>query len=276
MKTILILSIFAILSVYGCSDSHKYGTGPMDDNALLRDFSAIQGKRILFGHQSVGGNIIDGLRDLTKGRTEIRFTIVDLQKNPHPSGPYFGEIRVGKNGDPDSKCDAFTRTVDTLLGDSLEIALMKFCYVDFERETDVKGMFSRYTATIDSLRRSAPAVTFVHATVPLTVRTPGWKKFLKRVLGKDESSDLLNRKRQEFNELLRSRYANEPLFDLAAVESTYPDGSREEFTQDGAAVYALIGALSDDGSHLNKSGRDAAARELVRVLAQASGGGRSL
>jgi hypothetical protein len=276
MKTLLILSIFAILSVCGCSDSHKHGTGLMDDNALVRDFDALQGKRILFGHQSVGGNIIDGLRDLTRGRTDVRFTIVDLEKTQRPSGPYFGEIRIGKNGDPASKCDAFTRTVDRLVSDSLDIALMKFCYVDFDRGTDVKGVFSNYTATIDSLRRRAPGVTFVHATVPLTVRTPGWKKVLKRVLGRDESSDLLNQKRQEFNELLRSRYGNEPLFDLAAVESTYPDGSREEFTHNGATVYALIGALSDDGSHLNKAGRDAAARELVRVLARAAGGERSL
>ena len=248
----------------------------MDDSALLRDFGAIQGKRILFGHQSVGGNIIDGLRDLTKGRTEVRFTIVDLEKTPRPSGLYFGEIRIGKNGDPGSKCDAFTRTVDALLGDSLEIALMKFCYVDFDRGTEVNTMFSNYAATIDSLRHRAPGVTFVHATVPLTVRTPGWKKFLKRVLGKDESSDVLNQKRQEFNELLRRRYGSEPLFDLAAVESTYPDGSREEFTRDGTTAYALIGALSDDGAHLNKAGRDAAARELVRVLAQAAGRGPGL
>lgn len=246
----------------------------MNDQTLEQDLKAIRGKRIFFGHQSVGGNIIEGIRDLTAGRSDVNVNIVDLAKTPRPAGPYFGELRIGKNSHPATKCDAFSRTVQDLLGDSLDIAVMKFCYVDFDGTTQPGLVFSNYRSMIDSLKRLAPGVTFVHATVPLTVRTPGWKKLLKRILGRGESSDLLNGKRQEFNELLRKQYQNEGVFDLASVESTYPDGSREEFMHDGSTAYSLIPALSDDGAHLNRAGRDVAARELVRSLAQAALRGR--
>lgn len=245
----------------------------MDQQAIERDLSVIGGKRIFFGHQSVGENILDGIGDLVKAGKDVRLNMVEIGKGRVETGPFFAESRIGKNGKPDTKCGAFSSRVRELLKDSLDLAVMKLCYVDFKRETDVNSLFAHYRGTIDSLRLSAPGVTFVHVTVPLTVRTPGWKRLLKKALGREETSEIDNVRRNEYNDILRQYYKAEPLFDLAALESTFPDGSREDFSYEGRTIYTLIGELSDDGAHLNRKGRDIAAREFVRVLAAASGPG---
>jgi hypothetical protein len=253
-----------------CTDSHKTGDVKMNDEVIAHDLKEIGGMKIYFGHQSVGANILDGIRDLQSGRTDVRLNMVNLGDRPVLSGPYFAESLVGKNGKPDSKCDAFGKHVEELARDSLDVALLKFCYVDFKKGTDVPAVLAIYRSMVDSLRKKAPHVTFVHVTVPLTVRTAGWKKILKRVLGREETSDIENGKRNEFNEMLRRQYSGEPVFDLAAIESTYPDGARENFSVNGKPVYTLIRGFTDDGAHLNKAGRDVAARELVHLLAASS------
>lgn len=259
--------LFNVLVFSGCTETPNSGGLTMKDPLVEADLKAIQAKRILFGHQSVGGNILDGLRDLQNANPGGVLKLVDLEKSSAPSGPFLGELRIGKNGDPASKCRAFGEKAREMLGDSLEIAVMKFCYADFNRETDVAAAIEHYRATVDSLRAVAPRLAIVHTTVPLVVRTAGWKKFVKRILGREESSDVANARRSEFNEMLKTRYRGEPLFDLAAAESTYPDGTREAFTTQGANAYALVSDYSDDGSHLNATGRVIAAREFVRALA---------
>ncbi|MCK5076580.1 MAG: hypothetical protein KAR38_09400, partial [Calditrichia bacterium] len=73
----------------------------------------------------------------------------------------------------------------------------------------------------------------------------------------------------EYNELLKETFKDEPVFNLAKVESTYPDGSRESFTQNGKTYYSLIRNYTYDGGHLNELGRQIAAKELMKVLAEA-------
>ncbi len=82
-------------------------------------------------------------------------------------------------------------------------------------------------------------------------------------------TDLVNARREEYNDLVRSRYANDYIFDLAKVESTYPDGRREFIEQNGKKYYSLINGYTDDGGHLNKTGRTIAAVELLKTLATA-------
>jgi lysophospholipase L1-like esterase len=103
--------------------------------------------------------------------------------------------------------------------------------------------------------------------MPLTTRSPGWKRMLNRILGRREAADVANVNRERYNIGIRTRYPGDPLFDLAAVESTAPDGSRSTFALNGETGYALIEEYTTDGGHLNVRGRMAAARELVRVLA---------
>jgi hypothetical protein len=275
MRFSLISVVFCILAAWGCGGRHNSGEFAMKDASVGDDLRAVGGKRILFGHQSVGGNILEGLKEIQKANPGGSLRVVDLEKSVPPLGPFLGELRIGKNGDPASKCDAFRETVKGMAGDSLDVVVMKFCYVDFKAGTDAAAVLETYAAAVDSLRAGSPRVVVLHTTAPLVVRTAGWKKLIKRLLGKEESSDVANAKRSEFNELLKARYRGEPIFDLAAVESTYPDGSREEFTADGKPAHALVAGYTEDGSHLNGTGSVRAARVFVRSLAAiAEKGGR--
>lgn len=242
----------------------------MDRQTILNEVSMLGGKRIFFGHQSIGENILGGLSRIFAGEGIEGLKIVNVEKSAPPGGPLLAETRIGKNGDPRGKCDAFESRVLNFPGGPPDIAVLKFCFVDFKPETDVSVLFGYYNAMVDTLRAKAPGVTLVHVTVPLTIRTPGWKKLLKRILGREESSDTLNTLRCEFNDLLRARYAQEPLLDVAALESTYADGTREEFTRNGKTAFALRSDLSSDGVHLNAEGSRLAAAEFLRVLAGAA------
>ena len=55
--------------------------------------------------------------------------------------------------------------------------------------------------------------------------------------------------------------------DLAGVESTHPDGTRESFTSRGKDYFALVPSYSHDGRHLNEPGRRAVAEALLVFLA---------
>lgn len=77
----------------------------------------------------------------------------------------------------------------------------------------------------------------------------------KKALG-HPSRAIENKKREEFNERLRLTYsADNRLFDIAAIESTLPDRTREKYTLDGKEYYSLYEGYTDDGSHLNKVGQ---------------------
>jgi hypothetical protein len=115
----------------------------------------------------------------------------------------------------------------------------------------------------------SPHVVIVHCTVPLTVSTPGWKRWAKKILGREESSDADNLKRNEYNTLVREKYGHEPLLDIAACESTLPDGSRSSYTVDGKTVNTLSDKYAQDSGHLNEAGRKVVAKEFVRVVAEA-------
>ncbi|MCZ2076650.1 MAG: hypothetical protein LC130_16845, partial [Bryobacterales bacterium] len=112
------------------------------------------------------------------------------------------------------------------------------------------------------------ALKFVHVTVPLTTVEPAAKAWIKSTLGK-KTARAANLKRNRFNELLRKTYSGaDPIFDLAEVESTYPDGSRSYFMHQENKIYTLVPEYTTDGGHLNRLGRRTAAERLLRVLAE--------
>ncbi len=238
----------------------------MDREALRRDLATISEKRILFGHQSVGGNILDGLRSMMRAQQGSSLTLISAAEIASHTGGFFAEALVGENTDPSSKCAGFSALLDSAAVQRLDAALMKFCYVDITAQTDVRQVFTLYQQTITALAARHPQLTFVHSTVPLMQVTPWWKRIAKQVLGRPENSVRDNLRREEFNTLLRRASPAETIFDLAAVESTHPDGTREQFEVDGQRGYALVPGYTDDGGHLNETGSVRAARELVRVL----------
>ncbi len=251
-----------------CSQNKNNGEVPMKDEAIQHELQVLQGKRIFFGHQSVGVDIMKGIKAYAEANgAALRF----VAPGEAPSqGGFFADAKIGRNNFPAEKCDAFEADVKRLEKDSLDIAAMKFCYADIEPATDVAAVFDRYARTIDSLKQEYPRTTFVHITVPYTLRTSSWKLLVKKILGRQDKSESGNFQRNRFNAMLLQRYPHDPIFDLATVESTRPDGSRQSFEYEGQTTYSLVAQYTYDGGHLNELGRRIVAREFIRVLAQAA------
>jgi hypothetical protein len=149
--------------------------------------------------------------------------------------------------------------------------MMKFCYVDLRagHGLDAEELLQRYIGLIDQLKERRPEIRIVHVTIPLRSDPPGWKTLIKRLLKRDTEEDADNVLRNAFNDKLRHRFAGEPIFDLAAVQSTRSDGRRSQFRKNGSAIATLASEYTSDGGHLNGEGQRRAAAEFLRVAATA-------
>ncbi|MFY3745942.1 hypothetical protein ACOQFB_18670 [Anaeromyxobacter sp. Red801] len=232
-----------------------------------RDLQALAERRVFFGHQSVGENVIEGLQALA-AQEGVPLRVVEARAPGVAAGTFAHEV-VAENGDPLRKLRSFAAALGPGgEGAGAEVALLKFCYVDIRADTDVAALFAAYRKTIGELQAANPATTFVHVTAPLQTVEDGVRGWAKELLGKPRWGTQHNARREEFNALMRREYGgNAPLFDLARVESTRPDGSVETSAWQGGAVPALVPAYTDDGGHLNAEGRARAARALAAVIA---------
>lgn len=234
------------------------------DATLRTELEHVSERRIFFGHQSVGENLLEGIMQLsTTAGVPIRVVETPTASGVPPAT--FGHTFVARNGEPLLKLQSFEHALGTQPS-GIDIALVKFCFVDINAKTDSKALFERYRATIDGLRAKNPGTTFVHVTLPLTSEQGGPKELLKRLLGRGSSAQ--NVRREEYNSLLRMTYqGREPIFDLARVESTAPDGTAVTVESNGIVVPAMAPVYTNDGGHLNSVGKLHAAREFISVLA---------
>jgi hypothetical protein len=266
-KNGIVLLILALVSACGRRNMETTAS-PVTDMLNDQQVASLASKKIFFGHQSVGNNVIKGIRDLAILDPRLKLNIV---KSPDPqsiASPALVEFDIGQNGNPQSKIDAFASVLNKGMGAQGGIAMFKFCYVDIESSTDIAGMFAGYRDAISALKTKYPSLKIVHVTVPLTAVEPAAKAWIKRLLGKATRQEV-NVKRNEFNDLMRQTYAGiDPIFDLAEVESTYGNGSRSYFMQGNARIYTLAPEFTADGGHLNGVGRRMAAERLLLVLAQ--------
>jgi hypothetical protein len=223
-------------------------------------------KRIFFGHKSVGVNIVEGLRSVMAARPSIKLDIRETSAPENLSGPVFAHSPIGTNKDPDSKIARFREIMDSGVGRAADIAFFKFCFIDVDHATDIGALFKSYVALVDQLGSRYPDLKIVTFTVPLLSKPVGIKTRLKRVLGRLPWHEEDNIKRNLLNEMLRARFAGS-LFDLAAVESRIDGTKKATFRKDGKDYELLRRAYTDDGGHLNATGRQIVALELLNFLA---------
>jgi len=227
-------------------------------------------RKTFFGHQSVGMNILQGVRDLMTRDPRLQLNIVRNADPARVSGPALVESGIGKNLDPASKLNDFVAALDRGMGARAAIAVCKLCYVDVTPATDVRQLFDLYRRRVDDVRGRHPGITIVHVTLPLTADEPVLKALAKRALGRATGRDL-NIKRNHYNRLLRDGYgASDVIFDLAAAESTRLDGSRTCFRAGNETIDTLSPEFTSDGGHLNELGRRIAAHAFVVALGRAS------
>jgi hypothetical protein len=257
--------VFVALAAFGAVPE---GRAP-DDTRLGADLRGLARRSIFFGHQSVGMNLLDGITRIVK-REGDSLAVRDVTGSPSVSPGVISHAFEPENGKPEMKLQGFARDIEALSATPPDLALLKFCYADFGAGTDVQALFARYQSTLANLRVRHPGITFVHVTVPLTRVQGGFKAQVKRFVGGTPGGVAENARRDDYNQLMRNAYqGREPLFDLAAVESTRPNGTRETVDWKGRAVPVLVEAYASDFGHLNETGQDRAARSLLGVLASA-------
>lgn len=222
------------------------------------DLKASSTVRVFFGHQSIGSNVLKGVSSLYKAAGLGKPTLVDVTDGGSlPStGGFIAHSFIGRNGYPLEKIAEFDATLRGGIADQVDVALLKFCYADVRGDrVDVAGIFKEYQAAMSALERDFPDVTFIYATAPLKSETP---------------SD--NVSRTQLNTLIRSNYAKTGrLWDLAAIESTTPDGRKVGGELEGQPYDALYPGFTHDGGHLYREGTEVAAAPLLEIIAAAAG-----
>ena len=224
---------------------------PVGGALTAQKLTAMKVKRTLFGHQSVGGNMVDGIPALYASYSvSPSITQIDASQINSTSGGFFADFYVGENGDPVGKTADFNTTVRQY-SSRLDFALMKFCFVDIVSGVNVTQVFNAYRTVMDQLVTDFPAIKFVYTTAAL------------------DEYDIDNAvTREQLNTLIRNQYASTGrLFDLAAIESTRPNGTRVSGTSGGNTYYQLYDSYSSDGGHLNATGEQVLDTALFTLLA---------
>lgn len=225
-------------------------------------------KKIYFGHQSVGFNIIDGIRDVMKENPFIKLTIKETNDPKDFEKPIFAHSRIGQNTNPNSKCDAFSECMQKGIGKNVDIAFFKFCFVDITKRSDPDKVFGYYKNILSNLQSKYTEVQFIHVTIPLVTTQKGIKAWIKKFIDRPIKGYQDNIARNQFNNFLRDEYTTtQPIYDLSLVESTYPNGYRSFFSKDNKIYFDLVPEYSDDGGHLNIIGRKLIAEQLLILLA---------
>ncbi len=261
----------SILKIRARIDSNSI-TLPSIDNAPKEYWEKLAGKKIFFGHKSVGYNIIGGITDIINERDDIKLNVVESCESSVFDRPVFAHSQAGKNRDPVSKINSFTDFMDAGVGEKVDIAFFKFCYADIMWDSDPQEIFDLYRAALEELKGRYPETKFLHVTIPLRSAPKGIERNLKQsiklLIGKPGIlSD--NIKRERYNELLRNAYSEtEPLFDLALVETVNPDGFRCYAVKGEEKVHVMVSEYTEDGGHLNSRGRKKVAEQLLISLAE--------
>lgn len=226
----------------------------IDHNAVDADaipqawLDAARHQVVFFNHRSIGNNILDGVADLAlQNPTRYGISVV----YGHGTGEGINHYMAGSNGDPLSKISGFSG----LVKDGHDVAFMKFCVGDFPPWTSVSptDIWSAYRDAMENVQAQHPNTVIVWLTSPLT--TPADGRGLEHFA--------------TFNAMVRQYVAENGgvLFDIADIESHDPGGA--PITSGG--YEAMYNDYSDDGAHLNETGRQRVARAMWWLLARLAG-----
>lgn len=275
-KKLFVLVLMSLVILTACNGGKEDMTMKVETYKKISDvpseaWEKLSNKKIYFGHQSVGYDLIGGMHAVMAKNPQIKLNIVETSNLSDVKG-CFAHSRVGQNVDPSSKINGFSQFVESGLGNTADIAFFKFCFVDIHTGTDVNQVFSQYKEIMDKLSATYPKTHFIHMTVPLTTNPDGFsgvikkaKDFIKSILGKINMYD--NTVKQNYNDKLRDVYGkNGSLFDLALSEASYKNGGQLVIEKGGKKIQNLIPEYSNDGGHLNETGQYKVAEEFLLYL----------
>lgn len=262
-----------MLALAGCTQNKSamdnfykvYGSDMEDMGTALKNLS---NQKIYFGHQSVGYNILSGMEQWEE-EAGIQLNISETRDLSNTGDASFVHFRVGENRDPYSKIDDFAKLVQQIPKDEPSVAFFKFCYIDFQPEADVDAIFKAYKEKMLALRDSSGNCRIVLCTVPVTAIQKGYKALAKKILGKPLRHTRENIKREAFSERIRNELGEDfPVFDLAKVESTLPDGSTQTFKYKGKQHPSMPHSYTRDMGHLNPQGARIVAYSFIAFFSE--------
>jgi hypothetical protein len=262
---LLCLIFLALACIFAACDRQPDPGVPMNNAVVRADLQTVARMQVAFAHQSVGNDILHGVADLAAEHD------VDLGINETANfvstGAGISHFLVGRNGDPEGKLSHYVATLSSSADPRIDVALVKLCYVDFKPETAAAALADRYIQSLDSLQARYPQTIFAAITAPLTTVQSGPKAWVKKLLGRSPAGYLENRRREEFNDILRRHFGPDRLFDLAAIEASSGIGEEQ------SSPRSLDPRMTNDGGHLNPEGRRIVAAAFVRFLANAAAAG---
>ena len=228
--------------------------------------------RTFFAHQSVGADILAGIEQLAREGSHVA-RVLDLAQAGASLEPDLTHSlviihqRIGANREPLTKIAGFRAVLDAKHRPEIDVAVLKFCYVDITTQAEAETLWPHYETAIEQLSAVHPGVHLIHCTVPLRSLPEGPYAWLRRTLGQRHPAIAANRARDWFNSKLRERFGgNHRLFDLAALESRRANGKPCELIDAGTRVPSLAREWTYDGGHLNDRGRTMAAAAFLEFL----------
>jgi len=220
-------------------------------------------KNVVFDHHSIGGNIMTGMGTL-QSQNPGRYSFVS-QFAPasswftthHGTGINIGEFQDGDNYYPDTKIAGFDTTMRSGIGNVVNIAMMKFCFLDiYDDAANGLSTWNGYRTMMLNLMATYPNTQFVWVTDPL-----------EQAL----SSAYINREKSLFNTAVRQyvQANGGVLFDLADIESHDPNGNLIVDSRGYEALYSGYAQTQDH--HLNGTGQQRTASAFWWLFARLSG-----
>lgn len=228
--------------------------------------ASIRNIRVFFHHHSVGENIMGEWTDTTPaghvpppgGAASLGFPFSPANS----AGAYTGALRLGENtgganGDPAAKLASFADFIDRQgFGDAVDVAIFKFCYLDFASTSNVNTMAgvqaleATYRNTMAGIKARHPNLRIIHITVPLNNY---WNY---------NRNDL----RAEMGRFMRAEYgADGFVFDLQNIETFAASGPDCAHGGIPVACDPYIGGTG----HLTDFGANNAAKGLLYTILRA-------
>lgn len=171
--------------------------------------------------------------------------------------------QIGENGETISKYEEFKILLDSGIGDRVDVAGMKLCYLDISRKTDVQDLFNKYKDMIIHINSKHPKLKIIHIATPLTVKSNPVKDLMKKIMGKENIWREANRNRIWCNNLLRAEYKNGTVFNLDMIEACGDDSPPFKTIDNN---YSLDKRFAGDWGHLNDLGKKVVAGKFLRFL----------
>lgn len=220
----------------------------------LATYNAALSKRTVFGHQSVGWQVLQGVEMWANEFGQPDPTFPDYESGSLPgSGGFLAHFYAGTNGDVFTKTAEFLSHLQNGLASQVDIIVMKFCYADLRSGSGYtpQQMFDEYKLWVDTVESTYPALTVIYATTAI-------------VMG-ENSDGANNGLRQTYNDLVRAEYAaSGRLWDVADIQSTDPSGNKVLY---GGIESLYSGYASPDQRHIYGLGRTTVSAPLLQIIA---------